>query len=170
MALTLISLAIFATSSIGSPVPQALPDVPGIVEVVNNLMGTPSGVPASQTTTSTQHCAARYTSQEYDTCASIGQPWGLSGNDILSANTFLNCADIWPGTPICIPSIQPTVTTLSVVPVPRCQQTYTSVEKDTCDSIGTHFGVSGNDIYQANTFLNCNDICRSLPPIREHEI
>ncbi|KAG8809264.1 hypothetical protein FRC17_003523, partial [Serendipita sp. 399] len=98
---------------------------------------------------------------EYDTCESIGQPWGLSGNDILAANSFLNCADIWPGTPICIPSLQPTVTTLSVVP--RCQQTYTSVEKDTCSSIGTHFGVSGNDIYQANTFLDCNDIWPYTP-------
>ncbi|KAG8798516.1 hypothetical protein FRC17_007405, partial [Serendipita sp. 399] len=111
-------------------------------------------------------CKAHYTSQKGDTCASIGLPWGLSENQILQANSFLNCNDIWEWTPICIPDVPvPSTVTYSTITstVSACRETYISIEKDTCDSIGTHFGVSGDAIYRANTFLNCNDIWPYTP-------
>ncbi|KAG8799341.1 hypothetical protein FRC17_007153 [Serendipita sp. 399] len=111
-------------------------------------------------------CKAHYISQKGDTCASIGLPWGLSENQILQANSFLNCNDIWEWTPICIPDVLiPSTVTYSTATstVSACRETYISIEKDTCDSIGTHFGVSGDAIYRANSFLNCNDIWPYTP-------
>lgn len=37
-----------------------------------------------------------------ETCASIGAKYGLSGEQIAGWNAFLNCADIWPNTAVCV--------------------------------------------------------------------
>ncbi|KAG8811703.1 hypothetical protein FRC17_002352, partial [Serendipita sp. 399] len=160
MALTLASLLILTTAVKAIPMPQDDPNA-------FSSSGDPQATAPTPTTTAiTISCKAQYISQKDDTCRSIGLPWGLYDYQILEANSFLNCDDIWEGTPICIPDIPLPSTVVyptTVVPVPTCRETYTSVEKDTCDSIGTHYGLSGNDIYQANTFLNCNDIWPYTP-------
>jgi hypothetical protein len=40
-----------------------------------------------------------------------------------------------------------------------CSTTYTSVAGDNCNSIGAKFGLAGWHISNANSFLNCDDIC-----------
>jgi hypothetical protein len=62
-------------------------------------------------------------------------------------------------TPVCIPVPAPTGSASTTTTGQTCRQNYTSVQGDTCDSIGTKFGVPGAAILAANTFLNCNDIC-----------
>jgi LysM domain len=64
-------------------------------------------------------------------------------------------------TPICLPDITSTPT-ITVVPLPTCIAAYTSVDGDTCDSIATQYGITGTQIYDANTFLDCSDICTFL--------
>jgi len=133
---------------------------------------TPSPPTGPTSTTSngggTGGCVTTYTSVATDTCASIGRKYGLSGDAILAANTFLNCNDIWVGTSICIPrggststtssTSTRTSTTTSSTAAPTCVQTYTSVATDTCATIGQKFGLTANQILAANTFLNCNDV------------
>jgi hypothetical protein len=62
-------------------------------------------------------------------------------------------------TPVCIPVPASTRSASTTTTGQTCRQNYTSVQGDTCDSIGTKFGVLGAAILAANTFLNCNDIC-----------
>jgi hypothetical protein len=59
------------------------------------------------------------------------------------------------GTPICIP-YPPTTT------APSCKSTYWSVLGDTCQSIASQFGYYDYQISDANSFLDCNDICKPL--------
>ncbi|KAG8794625.1 hypothetical protein FRC16_010422 [Serendipita sp. 398] len=100
MALTLLSLAVLATTVMAVPRPQLSPA-------------------ASTSSASIIRCKAQIISQQDDTCRSIGLPWGLYDYQIFEANSFLNCEDIWVGTPICIPDVPlpstvvcPTVTTV----------------------------------------------------------
>lgn len=128
-------------------------------------------------------CEFTYTSQQGDTCDTLAVRFHVTSDEILAYNSFLSCDNIWANTPICVPPMDPittdpiTITTVTdpwvdpgtTVPVPTCSVTYTSVEGDTCDSIGSLFGISGNSVYQANTFLSCNDICkRSVCKIVSH--
>jgi peptidoglycan/xylan/chitin deacetylase (PgdA/CDA1 family)/LysM repeat protein len=132
--------------------------------VGTNLCIPPGGTgPTSSTTSSSTPaptCVSRYTSVAGDNCVNIGAKYGLSGAQISAANSFVNCNDIWVGTNLCIPpgGTGPTSTTSSTPPAPTCVSTYTSVAGDNCASIGTKFGLTGNQILAANTFLNCNDI------------
>lgn len=149
MAFTLISIITLAGIAIAVPVPQN------------------TGVTA---------CKFTYWSQAGDTCRSIGLPWGYYDTDILAANSFLNCDDIWVNTPICIPDIPTPVTvtypnpgpssSISATPIPLptpvCQQSIISVAGENCDSIGSRFGVTGADILAANSFLDCANICKPL--------
>jgi hypothetical protein len=43
-----------------------------------------------------------------------------------------------------------------------CKALFNSVQGDTCKSIGGAYGLYDYNIQQANTFLNCNDICTSI--------
>lgn len=104
----------------------------------------------SSTTTSSPTCVQTYTSVSGDDCQSIGTKFGLSASAILAANTFLNCLDVWPWTPICIPP--------GGSPSTTCTQTYYSQANDTCNSIGQKYGVSGAQILAWNSFLTCDDI------------
>ncbi|KAG8861818.1 hypothetical protein FRB91_000062 [Serendipita sp. 411] len=104
MALTLLSLAVLATTVMAVPRPQLSPA-------------------ASTSSASIIRCKAQIISQQDDTCRSIGLPWGLYDYQIFEANSFLNCEDIWVGTPICIPDVPlpstvvcPTVTTVAPLP------------------------------------------------------
>jgi hypothetical protein len=44
-----------------------------------------------------------------------------------------------------------------------CKATYYSEANDTCQSIGLAWGYYDTDILAANTFLNCDDICKLIP-------
>lgn len=133
-------------------------------------------IPSSQPPSPTPSCRLNYNSVVGDTCASIATRFDVTSDDILSANSFLNCNDICEysmllyaidlttptgaGTNICVPetTTQPSPTT-PVTPVPSCASTYTvSHGGETCDSIGAQFGVSGAQIKTSNDFLNCQDI------------
>ncbi|KIM33458.1 carbohydrate-binding module family 50 protein, partial [Serendipita vermifera MAFF 305830] len=141
MALTLVSiLALATTAVVAAPLPQ-------------NEGVTP--------------CKFTYYSQPGDTCRSIGLSSGYYDTDILAANSFLDCSNIWPNTPVCIPDIPypvtvtyptPTGPTPIPLPTPVCQANIKSVAGDTCDSIAEPYHMSGGNILAANTFLNCDDI------------
>ncbi|PVG02513.1 glycoside hydrolase/deacetylase [Serendipita vermifera] len=108
-------------------------------------------------------CRTTYYSVAGDNCNTIGAKYGLTGTQIYNANTFLNCNDVWVGTPICIPNggsgTPPTSTsTTSSTPAPTCVSRYTSVAGDNCNTIGAKYGLTGTQIFNANTFLNCNDV------------
>jgi LysM repeat protein len=49
--------------------------------------------------------------------------------------------------------------------VPSCVTTYRSVAGDTCASIGAIYGISAGAILSANSFLNCNDICKYIDQV-----
>ena len=103
-------------------------------------------------------CKSTYISKAGDTCVSIENQFNLQPNTILPANTFLNCNDIWVGTPICVPD-GPYKTT----PPPSCKSTYISKPNDTCDSIENAFNLVAGTIKTANSFLTCNDIWTNTP-------
>ncbi|KIM33455.1 carbohydrate-binding module family 50 protein [Serendipita vermifera MAFF 305830] len=141
MALTLISiLTLVSTAVVAAPLPQ-------------NDPGAPTPVPLPTPT-----CIMNLKSVAGETCDSIGQGWGMTGADILAANTFLDCANIWAGTPICIPAIVSEPISPVYVP-PGCAWTYiVTHEGETCDTIGSRLGVSGAELLAANSFLNCQDM------------
>jgi len=71
-----------------------------------NLCIPPGGTPPTSTTSATQPaptCVSRYTSVAGDNCVNIGAKYGLTGTQISTANSFVNCNDIWVGTNLCIP-------------------------------------------------------------------
>jgi len=92
-------------------------------------------------------CKTTYYSQTGDTCATMDKMYGLVSGTILAANSFLQCSDVWAGTPICVPD----------GPY-GCSQTYSSKQGDTCDSIEEAFELEEGSILAANTFLTCSDI------------
>jgi LysM repeat protein len=118
--------------------------------------------PPTSTVSVAPACGSTYWSVAGDTCQSIAAQFGYYDYQISGANSFLNCNDIWANTPICLPKTfgTPTVTGL---PVSSCAATYTSVRGDTCDSIGTKYGITGNEIHNANTFLDCSNIWTYTP-------
>ncbi|CAG8625691.1 16356_t:CDS:2, partial [Acaulospora colombiana] len=120
----------------------------------------PTGGTTNPTTPTTPTCASTYYSKSGDTCDSIGTKNGLTGTAIKNANTFLACTDIWAGTPICIPT--------GGSNTPTCVSQYTAGDNETCTTVGTKFGLSATAIYNANTFVGCNDIWKGtnlcIPP------
>ncbi|KAG8816856.1 hypothetical protein FRC19_011760 [Serendipita sp. 401] len=167
MALTLVSLALLATTAMAAPMPQPVPA---------------DNVPS----TSSIRCQFQLISQKDDTCKSIGAGWGFSEAQIFDANPFLDCNNIWVGTPICMPDVprlststiaNPTISTIVSTATSsfgrpsstttsssiRCQFQVTSQKDDTCSSIGIHWGFSGSEIWQANPFLDCENIWIGTP-------
>lgn len=57
----------------------------------------------------------------------------------------------------------PTVVIDPMPTAPVCEEFYTSVDGDTCASIGAKYGLTANQIHEANTFLNCDDIWTWTP-------
>jgi LysM repeat protein len=115
-------------------------------------------------------CSETYTSKKGDTCQSIEQAFDLEDGSLLPANTFLTCGDIWENTPICIPDdacpAEPATTTTAPdsTPTPAsCKSTYTSSDKDTCESVEQHFNLVSGTIKSANLFVTCNDIWVGTP-------
>jgi len=104
-------------------------------------------------------CVQTYTSKEHDTCGSIEKDYGLQGGAILAANSFLNCQDIWPNTPICIPSGGSTPST----PSGNCKSTYRSQSGDTCDKLDQLYNLKSGSIKGANSFVDCNNIWANTP-------
>ncbi|KAG8812609.1 hypothetical protein FRC19_003023, partial [Serendipita sp. 401] len=84
MALTLVSLAVLATTAMAAPMPQIIPSDSDVVDPATTPAPIATSIP----------CKAQYISQKDDTCRSIGLPWGLYDYHILEANPFLNCEDI----------------------------------------------------------------------------
>ncbi|KAK7470213.1 hypothetical protein VKT23_001649 [Stygiomarasmius scandens] len=115
----------------------------------------------SSTTTSTvaptETCSLTYTSKSGDTCTTIAAQFGLSADQILKANSFLNCNDIWTYTPICVPPGGS-----------QCTQTYYSVNGDTCTTIAKEFGTTSDNIKAWNSFLTCSDIWVGTPVCVKH--
>lgn len=102
---------------------------------------------SSSTSTPVPSCVTTYYSVSGDTCVSIGSKYGLTDTAISQANTFINCSDIWSGTPVCIPP-----------PGTPCAQSYTSVDGDSCATVATQFGVTASQISLWNYWVNCNDV------------
>ena len=100
-------------------------------------------------------CSETYYSQKGDTCDSIEKSYGLDTGEILGANKFLTCTDIWEHTPICIPAGD-----CSDIP---CKSTYISVLGDTCASIEQKYHLATNAIKDANDFVTCDDIWKGTP-------
>ena len=95
-----------------------------------------------------------YTSQQWDTCSSIDQKFNLPAGTVQGANSFLNCADIWAGTDICIPRNRRVVRQ-----EPNCDgDHYTSQQWDTCASIDQKFNLPAGTVQGANPSVNCADI------------
>ncbi|PVF94640.1 hypothetical protein CPB86DRAFT_634144 [Serendipita vermifera] len=111
-------------------------------------------------------CGARYISVQGDTCKTIANQYSIAPSFIMDANNFVNCDDIWVGTPICIPAFYPGKFD------PPCRETYTSVQGDTCNTIANKLGgVNAGEITIANPWLNCNDVWTGTPiciPIRAY--
>ncbi|THV08142.1 glycoside hydrolase/deacetylase [Dendrothele bispora CBS 962.96] len=128
----------------------------GLTSMITSTSTTSSST-STTTSTTAQTCASTYTSKAGDTCASIASRFGLSADQILNANTFLNCADIWTYTPICIPPGGS-----------QCTETYTSVSGDTCSTIATKFGTTSAKIQSWNSFLTCSDIWVGTPVCVKH--
>ena len=90
-----------------------------------------------------QTCSQKYTLVSGDTCNGIGAKFGVTGSAIISANPTINsgCTNLQIGQVLCIPS-------------GSCPQKYTVVSGDTCNGIGTKFGVTGSAIISANPTIN----------------
>jgi LysM repeat protein len=88
-------------------------------------------------------CMQKYTVVTGDTCNGIGAGFDVTGSDIISANPTINsgCTNLQVGQILCIPD-------------GSCEEKYTVVSGDTCDSIGTLFGVKGSAIMTDNPTIN----------------
>jgi LysM repeat protein len=104
-----------------------------------------------------------YTAPSATTCDSVASIFGITAAAVQAANSFVSCDNIWSGTDLCIPSIGQTSTSSSVPPSATCVSTYIAGEQETCSSIGAKYGLSGDAILTANTFLNCSDIWQWTP-------
>jgi len=58
---------------------------------------------ASGPTSTPAKCKSTYNSVPNDTCESVENAYNLASNSIKSANLFVDCTNIWSGTPLCIP-------------------------------------------------------------------
>jgi len=124
-------------------------------------------------TSSATTCVSTYSAVQGDSCDSIGRKFGLTATQILNANQFLDCSNIWAYTPVCIPtgagSTSTTTSTTSSssssssTPAPSCVSTYTAVAGDSCNSIGAKYGLTGTQISNANSFVDCNNIWAYTP-------
>ena len=110
-------------------------------------------------------CSQTYNSKLGDTCDTIETKFGLQQGDILGANTFLTCGNIWENTPICIPhgGSTPTPTTTTTAPgsastPAKCKSTYYSVPSDTCDSIDSAYNLQSGSVKSANSWVDCSNI------------
>jgi len=122
---------------------------------------TPICVPAGGSTggsTTTPTCSSTYNSASGDNCDTIANKYGLTKAAIQSANSFVNCDDIWTNTPICIPPGGTSNNGGSNTGGSGCVMTYISESGDSCNSLANDFGLSASAIQNANSFVNCNDI------------
>lgn len=70
---------------------------------------------------------------------------------IKSANSFLDCTDVWVGTPICVPDSPHQLAS-------TCKETYYSLAGDTCSIIEDKYNLHAGAIKSANDFVACDDI------------
>ncbi|KAG8855191.1 Carbohydrate esterase 4 protein [Serendipita sp. 411] len=115
--------------------------------------GTSTTTSSAATSTSSQTCAQKYTADTGDTCAKIGNRFGLSEDAIRQANTFVNCSDIWKYTSICIPPGGST----------QCKSTVTSQPGDNCQKLADRYHTTEALIKSWNSFLNCADVWAYTP-------
>lgn len=77
------------------------------------------------------------------------------------------CGGSWTPspTPTQTSSVSQTSSTSSTssTPAPSCVTTYYSVSGDTCQSIGSNYGLTETALWNANTFITCNDIWAGTP-------
>jgi LysM repeat protein len=92
---------------------------------------------------SSQTCSQKYTVVSGDTCNGIGTKFGVTSSAIISANPTINtgCTNLQIGQILCIPG-------------GSCSRKYTVVSGDTCNGIGTKFGLTGSAIISANPTIN----------------
>jgi hypothetical protein len=84
--------------------------------------------------------------------------WTCDGPYVPMQSPTTNITNVTNSTPTQPPTSQ-TSSSSSTSPSPTCVSTYTAEQGDTCDTIGSKYGLSGATILAANTFLNCADIC-----------
>jgi LysM repeat protein len=162
--------AVLDCNNIWTDTPICIPDGP---YVSTSSSTSPSSASDTTTPTPTPTCVSTYGSNDGDTCTSIEAQFGLVAGTIFAVNSFLDCNDIWTGTPICIPD-GPYVSTSSTsgssasdtatpTPTPTCVSTYASTDGDTCTSIENQFNLQAGTIFAANPILDCNDIWTNTP-------
>ncbi|KAG8832658.1 hypothetical protein FRC18_004753, partial [Serendipita sp. 400] len=126
---------------VGTPI--CMPDVPRLststianptISTIVSTTISSVGRPSSTTTSSSIRCQFQVTSQKDDTCSSIGIHWGFSESEIWQANPFLDCENIWVGTPICIPDHPRSFRTSSTIPSTIVNPTSTTVVRSSTAS------------------------------------
>jgi LysM repeat protein len=97
-----------------------------------------------------------------DTCAGIAERYGVSTDELLKANRFIdaNCTNLRVDDPIRIPGV-----TVQATPRPGTTptggsgaKTYTVVGGDTCAAIAASFGVDVNALISLNGLGDCTGL------------
>ncbi|CAG7850665.1 SubName: Full=Related to deacetylase {ECO:0000313/EMBL:CCA68305.1} [Serendipita indica DSM 11827] len=105
-------------------------------------------------------CVSTYTAVAGDTCAKIEYNYELPAGSIQAANpSWLNCADIWAYTPICIPPGGS-----------GCTLKISTASTDrTCAAVASRYGTTAALIQAWNpSWLNCNDVWPNTPLCVRH--
>lgn len=112
---------------------------------------TANSQPAASPTTAQN--AAAHVIQRGETLANISQQYGVSINDIVSANNVLNPSAIYAGQTLSIPGAASSGTNAGYTPA-QAATTYTVQPGDTLFSIATRYGISVWALEQTNNISN----------------
>ncbi|HET6822837.1 MAG TPA: LysM peptidoglycan-binding domain-containing protein [Anaerolineales bacterium] len=105
-----------------------------------NLSGTPIPFPTPTLQPDSVQDTIEYVVKEGDTILAIAEAYGVSPEDIVQANTWLDGGVLMPGKTLTIPFRQPNVGTAE----------YIVQENDTLSSIALNFGITVEELKQAN--------------------
>lgn len=111
--------------------------------------------------------ADTYTIQPGDTCSAISARYGISVDDLYNLNPFINrgsCNNLYPGQSVKVcPATNNVAYAFPSAVVGCIADSYTIQRGDTCTAISSRYGISLDELYQLNPFIN-KFICNNLYP------
>ncbi|KAI9351162.1 hypothetical protein DFJ73DRAFT_379663 [Zopfochytrium polystomum] len=112
-------------------------------------------------------CITNYTLSASDSCGPIAAEFGLTSQELLNLNIYLDCTSIVAGTIICVKGYvdtklvpaesNSTTSASSVIPVQGCLQNTTVSSAENCITLTSRYNISVTDLYNWNLNLECWD-------------
>ncbi|KAK9759459.1 hypothetical protein K7432_017553 [Basidiobolus ranarum] len=100
----------------------------------------------------------QYSLQSGDTCFAIAISYGISEDQLKSANNALNCQQIQPGLQLCIPPPQITTPTIKPPTCPTTASAYELQSGDSCITVSLKNNISVASLQISNPQLDCSKL------------